>query len=333
MMKRWVLKHDVTNIDDLETEEVDVPEPGSGQVRVRVKAVSLNARDRMVIAGPFGRLPEQDIVPASDMAGAIDAVGTDVTAWAIGDSVVNLHFRGWRDGAPPADAGMGLGSLDEDGVLAEYVVLDATRVARAPASLSPAEAACLPCAGVTAWNAMFGEHPVTAEQHVLVTGSGGVSLFALQFAQAVGASVAAMSGSADKRRRLMELGAEPVIDRQATPDWGEAVLEATGGVHKVVDSVGPGAANRSLTALAYGGEVAVVGLIDMEGPAPGFALYGKSLRGIMVGSERMYDELSAFVDKHALKPIIGERFGFDAVREALHAQGAAEGLGKIVIEL
>jgi len=331
-MKRWILKHDVTDIDGLVLEEIAIPVPGPNQVRIRVEAISLNARDLMVIAGPFGRMPDEDIVPASDMAGIVDAVGTGVTNWTVGDRVVNLHFKGWHTGAPPADAGMGLGALNENGVLSEYVVLDAARIARTPTSLTSIEAACLPCAAVTAWNALFSDHPVAAQQRVLITGSGGVALFAMQLALAAGASVSAISGSASSRRQLSALGVGPVIDRMASPNWGQAVFDATGGVDKVIDTIGTGTANESLTALKYGGEAATIGLIDMDGPAPGFSLFGKSLRGIMVGSGAMYEDLSAFIDEHSIKPIIGERFELQRAQKALHNQATSSTFGKIVIE-
>ena len=152
-MKRWMMKADVSTIDGLALEEAGIPEPGPGEVRVKVHAASLNARDVMVIEQGFLRLPGVDLVPASDMSGIVDAVGSGVTGWALGDHVVNLHFRGWDDGAMPADAGGGLGSLGEQGVLAGHVVLDAGRIARAPEGWDHAEASCLPCAAVTAWNA------------------------------------------------------------------------------------------------------------------------------------------------------------------------------------
>jgi len=331
-MKRWILKHDVTDIDGLALEETAIPEPGPNQVRIRVEAISLNARDLMVIAGPFGRMPGEDIVPASDMAGIVDAIGTGVTDWTVGDRVVNLHFKGWHTGAPPADAGMGLGALNENGVLSEYVVLDAARIARTPTSLTATEAACLPCAAVTAWNALFGDHPVAAKQRVMITGSGGVALFAMQLALAAEASVSAISGSASSRRHLSALGVEPVIDRIASPDWGQAVFDATGGIDKVIDTIGIGTANQSLTALKYGGEVATVGLMDMDGPPIGFSLFGKSLRGIMVGSGAMYEDLSSFIDKHSLKPIIGERFELEHAQEALRTLATSSTFGKIVVE-
>jgi len=331
-MKQWILKHDASAIDDLVFTDAQMPEPGPGQMRIKVEAVSLNARDLMVITGPFGRMPGKSIVPASDMAGVIDALGVDVTGWKIGDRVVNLHFKDWYDGAPPADAGMGLGSLNEDGVLSEYVVLSASRIANAPASLTAVQAACLPCAAVTAWNAVFAEHPVTAGQRVMVTGSGGVALFAAQLSQAAGATVTAISGSADGQRQLSAMKVEPVIDRVKHSDWGQAIFDSTGGVHKVVDTIGTGTINQSLTALVYGGEVATVGLMNMDGPAPSFGLYGKSIRGIMVGNASMYKALAAFIDEHNIKPIIAESFQFENAKDALHTQAASSAFGKLVIE-
>ena len=148
-MKRWMMRANATSIDDLMLEDAPTPEPGSREVRVKVHAVTLNARDLMVLEQGFMRLHGTDLVPASDMSGIVDAIGDGVDDWRVGDHVVNLHFRGWTDGAPPASAGGGLGSLEENGVLSEYVVLSADRLAHAPASYDHAEAACLsqPCIG------------------------------------------------------------------------------------------------------------------------------------------------------------------------------------------
>ncbi len=336
-MKRWMLGPDVTDTDGLVLEDADVPEPGPGEVRVRVNAVSLNARDLMVLAGPFGRLPGNAIVPGSDVAGQIDKIGTDVGNWAVGDCVVDLHFRGWADGPPFPGLKLGLGALDEDGVLAEFIVLPADRVSKMPVTLTNAEAATLPCAAVTAWNALYGDHPIASGSHVLVLGSGSVSLFALQFAHAAGAQVTMTSREAKKIERLRAMGAAHVIDSMAIPEWGQAVVEVTqGGAHKVVNTIGLEALGQSLIAARYGGEVVMVGLRPGNAePLDPALLHGKgtTIRGISVGSASMYCALAEVVDEHRIRPVIGARFDFESVREAYAAQASFDLFGKVVIEL
>lgn len=306
-------------------------------MRLRVRAVSLNARDLMILAGPFGRLPGRALVPGSDVAGTIDAVGPGVDGSAVGDRAVDLHFRGWISGPPKPGLKLGLGALDEDGVLAEHVVLPADRLARPPETLDDAEAACLPCAAVTAWNALYGDHPIASGSHVLVLGSGSVSLFALQFARAAGAEVSMTSREPAKGDRLLQMGAARVIDSKANAEWGQAVLDATGGgAHKVVNTVGLDALGQSLAAARYGGEVAMVGLRPGDaGPIDPSQLNGKGtvIRGITVGSAAMYAALAAVVDMHGLKPMIGARFSFEQARGAYAAQASFDTFGKVVIDL
>ena len=226
-MKRWILKAGATDLEGLVLEDVSMPEPGVGEVRIRIHAVSLNSRDQLVIKGPFGRLSDRDLVPVSDGSGEIDAVGSGVDNWVVGDRVTGLLLP-WLKGSPKAGLGMGLGSLNEDGMLAEYVVLPADRIVPAPASLDYAEAATLPCAALTAWNALYGDHPIKTNSKVLVLGSGGVSLFAL-LAQAAGAEVIATSSQNTKMQRLIELGASDAINYRDNLNWGSAVFERTGG--------------------------------------------------------------------------------------------------------
>ncbi len=334
-MQRWILGPDVTDDSGLVMEKAAMPEPGSGEVRVRVHAVSLNARDLMILAGPFGRIPGRAVVPGSDVAGRIDKVGPGVEGWAIGDRVVDLHFRGWNSGPPPPGLKLGLGALDEDGVLAEFIVLPADRVGRAPTALTDAEAATLPCAAVTAWNALYADHPITAGSRVLILGTGSVSIFALQFARAAGAEVTMTSRDPGKTERLRAICAARRIDSVATPLWGQAAFEATiGGAHKVVNTIGLGALGQSLAAAGPGGEIAMVGLRPGAAePLDPALLNGKAtvIRGISVGSAAMYRDLAMVVDKHAIRPVIGATFGFDCVRDAYVAQ-ASDLFGKVVIE-
>lgn len=331
-MKRWMLKADVSTIDDLSFEDAETPDPGPSEVRVKVHAVSLNARDLMVIEHGFMRLAGVDLAPASDMSGVVGAVGEGVTEWVVGDHVVNRHFNGWEDGVMPADAGGGLGSLAEQGVLAEYVVLSADRVERAPKGYDHAEASCLPCAAVTAWNAVMNDKPVGKCDTVLVIGAGGVAMSALMIAKGAGAKMAAVVRSTDHSECFRSMGAGTIIVTKKTPEWGAAILEATGGVAKVVNTIGFSAVNQSLRTCAYGGEVATMGLRNQEGPSLDFSLFGKSIRGIAVGSGAMDRALRDQVEASGERPVIDRRFTFDKANDALRALKEPGGFGKIVVE-
>lgn len=336
-MRQWILKAGASGPDALELRDVAVPEPGPGQVRVRVRAASLNRRDQFVLSDPNYRAACRDLVPVSDGAGEVDALGEGVEAWSVGDRVVSLYFRGWVNGPPHADMGEGLGSLDEDGMLAEHVILPASRIARAPASLDHGQAATLPCAALTAWNALHGDHPVGRGSTVIVLGSGGVSLFSLLLARAAGARVLATTSREDRRHQLSALGAsDDVLDYRTTPQWGHAVFERTGGVDRVVDALGWGELGQSLAALRPGGEVAVMGLFSSAGDPPDPALLlGRALvvRGIAVGNAQDYAAMSAFIDAHQVQPPIARIFAFDDAREAYAAQESGELFGKVVITL
>ncbi|AVH72196.1 alcohol dehydrogenase [Nostoc sp. 'Lobaria pulmonaria (5183) cyanobiont'] len=335
-MRRWILKAGTTDIEGLVLEDTPMPEPGPGEVRIRIHAVSLNYRDQLVLKGLNGRLPDRDLVPVSDGAGEIDAIGSGVDTWAVGDRVTGLYFA-WIGGTPKAELGFGLGSLNENGMLAEYVVLPVDRVVRAPASLDYAEAATLPCAALTAWNALYGDHPIGSDSKVLVLGSGGVSLFAMLLARAAGAQVIATSSQDAKLKRLVALGASDGVNYRDTPNWGKAVFERTGGVNKVVNTAGIGTLNQSLAALSYGGEVALIGLMtfDDDGPLEYGALMGKgaTVRGISVGNAKMYEALAQAIDTHQVRPPIDRRFRFENAKDAYQALSSQELFGKIAIDL
>jgi NADPH:quinone reductase-like Zn-dependent oxidoreductase len=340
-VKQWMMPAGTSRPDQLVLEDVQRPEPGPGQVRLRVRAVSVNQRDQLILNG-MGRLPGQDLVPLSDVAGEIDAVGEGVSAWSVGDRVTNLHFHGWDDGPVPEGLGFGLGALTEQGVLAEYVVLPADRVVRAPRNLGHAEAATLPVAGVTAWNALSGTRPVTSAREsrnagrtIMVIGTGGVSLFTLQLARAFGAEVYAVVRRPANADRLRALGAQSVIDSTTTPDWGRAVhAAASGGVDVAVDTVGTTTLNQSLAATASGGEVALVGLFEQQPPTLNAGLlFGRTLRGVAVGSARMHHDLLATVEAHDIHPVIDRRIPFADAPAALEALASRGVFGKIVIEV
>ena len=334
-MKRWLLKADRTDLDGLVLETAPMPEPGPDEVRVRVHAVSLNQRDLITLVSPFFRTPGRDLIPVADGAGVIDAIGSNVTGWSVGDRVMSIYFRDRPAGPPTPTMGTGPGSGDEDGVLAEQVLLQADRIMKAPDSLTLEEAATLPCAAVTAWSALQLEHPVGPGSRVLTLGTGGVSLFAVVLARTLGAEVFATTSRDDKKAGLEALGVAGVVNYVDTPLWGQAVFDLTGGVDKVVNAAGLGSVNQSMVALKPGGEVAAMGLFTQGDALDPMQIMVKavSIRGVAVGSVADQRDLCAFIDAQGIKPPIGARFAFDDARKAFEALQSAEVFGKIVISL
>ncbi len=341
-MRRWILTANATNLDGLVLEDAPLPEPGPAEVRVRVHAASLNYRDQIILTGNYGAQVAEDLVPLSDGAGEIDAVGSGVARWSVGDRVTSLYFKNWNDGPPVPGMGFGLGSPrdGEQGMLAEYVILAADRVAAAPKSLSFVEAATLPCAALTAWTALNGDRPYTRQigkgDKVLVLGTGGVSLFALLLARAAGAEVIGTSSQDEKRERLRALGATDTVNYQTTPNWGEVVFGRTGGVKRVVNAAGGAALDQSISAVGYGGEVAFMGLFTMADAPPNFLPLmskGASIRGVAVGSAAAYVDLVEAVDATGVKPPIDRTFGFEEAKDAYRAATSPALFGKVVIEL
>jgi len=338
-MIRWVVKAGASSLDDLASEEVAVPSPGPGEVRIKMHAVSLNARDQLILSGNYGKA-ERDFVALADGAGEIDAFGEGVERWSIGDRVVSLYFGGWPDGPAPNIQNWGLGSPGEDGVLAEYVVLKADRVAPAPTTLTFEEAACLPCAALTAWTSLNGDRPyhrpLRKEDRVLATGTGGVSLFALLLAKAAGAEVVVTSSSDDKAALAVALGASGTVNYVKSPQWGEAATRGGRGFDKVVNSAGSGVLDDAIAALAPGGEIALMGLFASAESPPNFlALMGKggSIRGTAVGSASAYSDMAQFIDEKGVKPPIAETFPLTGVKAAYQALASGQCFGKIVIRI
>lgn len=332
-MKQWTLKANTSKIEDLSFDEVSLPKTKANEVRIKVHAVSLNARDLMVIEQGFMRNPEIDLIPASDMSGIIDEIGTEVSEWSVGDHVVNLHFRGWVDGSIPLNAGGGLGSLDENGVLAEYIVLDSKRIEKAPKNWSHEDSSCLPCAGVTAWNALMVNNPIQSKDTVLVIGTGGVATNAAMIARGFGAKVVALVRNNDSNKELEKLGIATVINSNEVENWGAKIFEITGGVAKVINTIGFSAVNNSLEGCGYGGEVALIGLRDQEAPSLNYSIFGKSIRGIAVGSGKMYRDLKEHLEATGEKPIIAEQFNLLDVKKGLNSLKKSGIVGKIVIKI
>jgi NADPH:quinone reductase-like Zn-dependent oxidoreductase len=334
-MRAWRLPAGSTGFQDLKLEELPDPQPGPGEVLIRVQACSINYRDFAVAAGKYmGGALKAPAVPLSDGAGQVVAVGPTVKRFKEGDRVQGAFFMEWEDGAPTR--GPALGDGFAPGMLAEYVVLPESGVVPMAESLSYAEAACLPCAGVTAWNALYeGPRALLPGMRVLVLGSGGVSMLALQLARAGGCEVIATSSSDAKLERIRELGAAHTVNYRSTPDWGRFVGQELGGVDKVVEVGGAGTAEQSMASLRGQGEVAMIGVLEPEGgPNPRGLMFSAGLmRGIFVGSAAMARRLNAAVDVNGIKPLIGATFGFGEAKEAFAHAWGPHSFAKTVIEL
>jgi len=332
-MKVWQVARE-WSIEGMELVEQPEPVPGPGQVAVKMRAASLNYRDLLTVQGKGGpfRLP---LIPFSDGAGEVAAVGEGVTRIAVGDRVCPLFFQSWFDGRPTATSRrLALGGT-RPGVLQETMLLDAEGVSRIPAHLSFQEAATLPCAALTAWRALFEEARLKPGDTVLVQGTGGVSIFALQFARLAGATVIATSSSDDKLERARALGADHTINYRSVPEWGKAAADWAGGVDHIVEVGGKDTFQQSLEAARVGGTILVIGVLSgFAQPIAIPSLFGKNLHviGLSVGSRRMFDNMAAAIGRNRVKPVIDRTFGFDAVPEALKLMQQGGHFGKIVVE-
>ncbi|CAI1980317.1 Beta-ketoacyl-acyl-carrier-protein synthase I [Serratia entomophila] len=336
-MQRWTMS--ALGRQHLQLTESAIPQPGPHEIRVKVKAVSLNYRDKMVIETGMGLTLPQPFIPASDMAGEVDAIGADVSRFQPGERVISTFSPGWIDGRqkPYGDARTPpyrtLGGFYQ-GMLAEYVVLHEDWLAAAPQSLDDVQASTLPCAGLTAWFALVEQGRLSAGDSVLVQGTGGVALFALQIAKAQGAEVYVTSGSEEKLARARALGADHGINRQQG-DWVEEIYALTQdrGIDHVVDTVGGPNLGNSLRAVAVGGRISVIGALEgFEVSAPVVPLLLKSpvIQGIGVGHRRALEDLVRAVDVNRLQPVIDHVYRFDQLQQALdHLDRGA--FGKIVL--
>jgi NADPH:quinone reductase-like Zn-dependent oxidoreductase len=336
-MRAWRLSVSF-GIDRLELEERPDPVLGPEDVRVRVRAVSLNYRDVLMVEhGIAPRGVQLPLLPCSDAAGEVVEVGSGVSRVKVGDRVASTVFQRWLDGdtLQPADYGSVLaGGLD--GVLADQVVLDEDGLVPVPEHLSDEEASTLPCAAVTAWQALVTRGRVRAGETILVQGTGGVAIFALQFGLVAGARAIVTSKSDEKLERARALGAWQTINYVTTPDWAERALELTGGtgVDHVIEMGGPGTTDESIKAARPGGTVSLIGVLTGLGaridPHP-IAIKGLRVQGIRVGSRAMFEDMNRGISVNGLKPVIDRVFPFDQAREALRYLQAAQHVGKVVI--
>lgn len=325
------------SLDSLALADLDEPGvPGPGEIRVRLHASSLNYHDFAVVTGMIPAAAGR--IPMSDGAGVVEAVGEGVGEVAIGEAVVSTFFPDWIDGTPPISAFTRVPGDGIDGYAREAVVAPAHWFTAAPAGYSHAEAATLTCAGLTAWRALFVDGNVRPGSTVLVQGSGGVSIFALQMAKMAGASVIATSSSGEKLNRLKTLGADHLINYRETPAWGAAALMLTGGrgVDCVVEIGGAGTLDQSMIAARVGGHIALIGVLTgFAGPITTAILMAKNLRvqGLTVGSRQQQLDMIAAIEANGLKPVISDHFALADLAAAFRHQAANAHFGKIAVDI
>lgn len=326
-----------TGLENLEAVSGAAPEPGPGEVRVRMRAAAINYRDFMIAAGNYGGGREYPLIPLSDGAGEVESAGSDVTAFRPGDRVMTVFWQDWetqplRPGVRTRTTGSEApGTLTELGVFPESALLPV------PDEMTTETAASLACAGVTAWTALHCGGPLGPESKVLLLGTGGVSIFALQIAKSFGASVVITSSSDGKLERARALGADETINYRETPEWGpEAFKRAGGGVDVVVETGGVGTLGQSLQALALNGSIGILGgLSGSSAEITAMALIGKcaSIHGITVGARQDHADLSEHLARHGVSAVIDREFGLGEGPEAIESISRGEHFGKLLVRI
>ncbi len=329
--------HRLNGIDGIALDNLPSPEPGPGEVSIRVRAVSLNYRDLLVAKGVYSRNLPLPLIPTSDGAGEVIEVGSGVTRFRPGDRVAGCFFSGWADGPLTEVASKTAHGGAVDGMLVEEKVLPVEGVVKIPDHLSFEEAATLPCAGLTAWHALIESGGLKVGESVLIQGTGGVSLFALQLARLAGAKVIVTSSRDDKLQRACDLGASEGINYKTTPEWGEVVREkAEGiGVDHVVEVGGAGTLGQSLKAVKVGGHIALIGVLTGGGEVNPTPILMKNIRvqGIYVGSRAMFESMNRAIELHQLRPVVDRVFPFDDARGAYRHLESGAHFGKVVVQV
>jgi NADPH:quinone reductase-like Zn-dependent oxidoreductase len=337
-MRAYQLPKGRAGIDALVKVERPNSKPAYRQVLLKVAACSLNFRDLGIVRGTY-RMPVPDnLVPLSDGAGEVIEVGAGVKRFKVGDNVAGCFFQRWPAGEASPDVHASALGGGIDGMLAEYAVLEEEGVVKIPAHLTVEEGATLPCAGVTAWHALVEHGKVIAGQTVLLQGTGGVSIFGLQLAHAMGVQVIITSSSDDKLARAKKLGANHGINYKSTPNWEKAAMDFTGGrgVDQVIEVGGAGTLTRSFGAIRVGGKISLIG--GLSGPAtelnPGLISARRAnVQGISVGSTQMFEAMNRAIAANGIKPVIDKVFGFDEVQAAYKHMTSGAHFGKIVIRV
>ena len=320
-------------LDNLALVELDQPSPQAGEVLVKWHASSLNYHDLLVALGAIKA--ENKRIPMSDGAGEVIALGEGVSSWAVGDNVMSLFFRDWHAGDPTPENTAANPGDSCDGCAAEYAVVPANSLTAMPKNYSYTEAATLPCAALTAWRGLM-EGGLKAGDRVLVEGTGGMSIFALQFAKAAGATVYATTSSNDKADRLKALGADHVINYKEDPKWGKTVAKMSGGgVEHVLDIGGDSTLDQSIAAAKMGGHIALIGILGGLSASimlPTMFFKHLKMTGLAVGSKEMQEEMIRAIDANQIKPVIDKSFALDQLADAFAYQQSNQHFGKIVIE-
>jgi NADPH:quinone reductase-like Zn-dependent oxidoreductase len=336
-VKVYEVQKDATGIESLSRAQRPIPTPGPFDLLIRVRATSLNYRDHLVITGRYFTPHDRPTIPLSDGAGEVVSVGSAVSRFRPGDRVAGTFFQVWKDGAlsssPPA-----LG-VPLDGTLAEYIALDEDGVVGVPTHLSFEQAAALPCAGVTAWNALMATgRAVKAGETVLCLGTGGVSMLGMQFAKAVGARVIVTSSSDEKLERARSYGATDVINYKRFPEWDKEVTDLTEGrgVDHIIEIGGMGTLARSYRSIGFAGKIALIGFLagsDGNESADPFPLMpkGATLQGIGVGSTRMFEDMNRAITINGITPIVDRVYDFDHAPDAFRRLASREFVGKIIV--
>jgi NADPH:quinone reductase-like Zn-dependent oxidoreductase len=321
-------------VDALALNSRPTPEPGPGELLVRIRASAINYRDLSTIEEPTARGIVYPRIPNSDGAGEVIAVGAGVSRFAPGDRVAGCFFQNWNDGQISAAAMASALGGGIDGVLAEEVVLNEQGAVRLPGHMSFAEGATLPCAGLTAWNCLIEQGGLTAGKTALFLGTGGVSIFGLQIAKMIGARAIITSSSDAKLARAAELGADDLINYRETPDWQAKVLELTdgAGVDVTIETGGGGTLEKTIEATRVGGTISLIGVLT-GGTINPSSVMRKSIRlqGVYVGNRRMFDEMNAAFALNQIRPVIDQVFDFEDARTAYHVMRAATHFGKLVV--
>jgi NADPH:quinone reductase-like Zn-dependent oxidoreductase len=324
-------------IEELEVVECENPAISDTQVLVKFHAASLNYRDLMMIKGWYNPRLKMPLVPFSDGAGEVVSIGEGVTKFKVGDRVCPIFMQNWLDGEIDSTKSRGALGGDVDGCLREFGAFDENGLVHIPQYLSYEEAATLPCAAVTAWNALTVSGKLKSGETVLVQGTGGVSIFALQFAKIFGAKVIVTSSSNEKLERAKSLGADFTINYKEREDWDKAVMEITEkrGVDHVVEVGGAGTIQRSANAVKMGGHIAVIGVLANKGEFNPTSILMKAIKmqGIFVGSREMFEEMNKCISANNLKPVIGETFEFEEAKEALRTMESSSHFGKIAVKI
>ncbi len=335
-MKAWVLPE--FGIDNLQLAELEQPVPGPGEVLVKFGAAAVNSRDWQIVSGAFAPGQPLPIVPVSDGAGRIAAVGAGVTELAVGDPVCPLFFPEWLAGEALTDERRVSSGLEAPGVLRQFGVYRPHQLVRVPAYLTAQEAACLPCAGLTAWTSLVNFSSIGPGDWVLVQGTGGVSLFGLQFAKALGAHVIVTSGSDAKLERALALGADHGINYVAEPEWGARARELADGlgVNAVLEIGDTGTLPQSVAALRRGGHINIIGYfagIDLGLNVFHLIERNAHIHGVAVGNRAGFEAMNGLLAAHEIHPVIGEQYAFAGAATAIGAMPHGAHFGKIVIDI